>query len=117
MEYEHCECMIDSKEDSEPKVYSISYKIYGVDHKNILHNIASAEGALVVAINAEDVIDQLKRDFVNVEFNHTDSKGMIHIVGQTVYVESIEYYGPLAGISVKSLDYLSDSPEDNEDEI
>lgn len=108
--------MSEGRDDQVPKVYLINYKVYGVDHKNIMHVIVTEPKNWVIAMDAQDVIDQLKRDYVNVEFNHNDKDGMVHLVGQHVYVESIKYCGVLSGMSLKSVDALSGIKSESEEE-
>ncbi len=118
MDQKNCECMADSKYDPIPKVYVVGFRVYGVDHKNVMHTVVFEEGVFVIAVDAEDVITQLKKDYVNVEFNHKNKHGMIHIVGQEVRVDTIEYCGILSGLSEKSLEALSGiASEEDDDEI
>lgn len=110
--------------DACAKIYLIEYKVYGVDPSGVKHLVIEEEGAYVIGIDAEDVIEQLKKDYINSEFNYTVENIMYHAVGTDIKVHNIELIGPLLGISLKSLKLIAESnpeiegilPEELEDD-
>lgn len=94
-EAQHCDCMMDCGFDAYPKIYRISFRVYGIDSVGIKHVVVETSQAYMVGIDVEDIVNQLKSDHLNTEFNHHDGDGMYHIIGQDVVIHSVRYIGIL----------------------
>jgi len=109
----NCECMFDSDFDGYPKVYCISYKVYGVDSKSIKHLIIEVKNSYMVGIDIKDIIFQLEKEYINSEFNNIEGEIMYHTVGTEVFVYSSKYVGILSGVTDKAKAIFCVAEQDN----
>lgn len=85
--------------DNAAKIYQVNFVVYGTDAKNVKHIILEEEDIYVIAIDVVDVVNQIKKDYLNSEFNFKTDTGLYHSIGQDIRIDSAKLVGVLAGIS------------------
>lgn len=110
----HCSCMNDAAIDLYPKIYRVSFRVYGVDPTGVKHIASEVNKAYIIGLDVEDVINRLKSNYTNTEFNNIEDGAMYHIVGQDITVYSVKYIGMLHDMTSKSMKYFEIPEADDE---
>lgn len=112
----NCECVMGIEYDTYPKIYKVAFRVYGVDSTGMNHLAVEVDRAYVVGLDVEDIIDQIKKDHINSEFNDHDGAEMHHMVGHRVVMHSVRCMGVLSYITTNAKK-IFEIAEDDEDLI
>lgn len=94
-----CSCMDGSEYDKYPKIFKVSFVVYGTDSKGIRHLVFGTDRDYFIGIDVDDIVKKIKNDHINVEFNYNDYGNMYHVVGQDVVINSVRYMGVLSDMT------------------
>jgi hypothetical protein len=91
-----------------PKVFKCSFRVIGSDSKNKSHVIIEERNFCMVALDAQDAIDKIEKDHINIEFNQRYEGNIYHAVSTKVDVYSVRSLGPLMTITDKCLNIIAE---------
>jgi len=86
------------------RIYFVVYSIIGRDKE-----LLSRTEAYVLAVDADDIIKQIKEECLGIEINIKDEETdeLTHFVAEDVDFESIELVGTLRGLTEQAVEILS----------
>jgi hypothetical protein len=98
---------LDQGYDESPKVYKITYKVYGINSANVEFIILHEKNAHVVGVDVADIKEELKKEHINSEFNYYIDNELYHAIGTKLVVLSVVLLGQLVGVTDKCLEIIN----------